>query len=51
MARLAVRVVDSLPERSPIRMAFEIAISAPEIDRPGIYAAMKGAEVWRFSGE
>src|SRR5207249_4234773 len=32
-------------------MAIEIDLSASEIDRPGIYAALKVAEVWRFDGE
>ncbi|MGC8640580.1 MAG: Uma2 family endonuclease [Isosphaeraceae bacterium] len=35
----------------PPDLAIEIDISGPEIDRPGIYAAMKVAEVWRFDGE
>ena len=32
-------------------LAIEIDISPPEIDRPGIYAAMKVGELWRFDGE
>ena len=35
----------------PPDLAIEIDISPPEIDRPGIYAAMKVAELWRFDGE
>ena len=31
-------------------LAIEVNISPPEIDRPGIYAALKVAEVWRFDG-
>jgi Uma2 family endonuclease len=31
-------------------LAIEVDISPPEIDRPGIYAALKVAEVWRFDG-
>ena len=34
----------------PPDLAIAIDISPPEIDRPGIYAAMKVAEVWRFDG-
>ena len=32
-------------------LAIEVDISSPEIDRPGIYAALKVAEVWRFDGD
>jgi Putative restriction endonuclease len=32
-------------------LAIEIDISTSEIDRPGIYAALEVAEVWRFDGE
>ena len=32
-------------------LAIEIDISPPETDRPGIDAALKVAEVWRFDGE
>jgi hypothetical protein len=32
-------------------MAAEIDLSTPEVDRPGIYAALKVAELWRFNGE
>jgi Uma2 family endonuclease len=32
-------------------LAIEIDISPSEIDRPGIYAAIKVPEVWRFDGE
>jgi hypothetical protein len=35
----------------PPDLAIEIDISPPEIDRPGIYSAMKVAELWRFDGE
>ena len=35
----------------PPDLAIEIDISPPEVDRPGIYAAMKVAELWRFDGE
>jgi Uma2 family endonuclease len=31
-------------------MAIEIDLSVPEIDRPGIYAALKVTELWRFDG-
>jgi Uma2 family endonuclease len=34
----------------PPDLAIEIDISPPEVDRPGIYAAMKVAELWRFDG-
>jgi Uma2 family endonuclease len=32
-------------------LAIEVDISPPELDRAGIYAALKVAEVWRFDGE
>jgi Uma2 family endonuclease len=31
-------------------MAIEIDLAAPEVDRPGIYAALQVAELWRFDG-
>jgi Uma2 family endonuclease len=31
-------------------LAVEVDISEPRVDRPGIYAALKVAEVWRFDG-
>jgi Uma2 family endonuclease len=31
-------------------LAIEVDISRPEVDRPGIYAALRVAEVWRFDG-
>ena len=32
-------------------LAVEIDISASQVDRPGIYAALQVSEVWRFDGE
>jgi Uma2 family endonuclease len=32
-------------------LAIEVDISPSKVDRPGIYAAMKVAELWRFDGE
>jgi len=32
-------------------LGIEVDMSPPKIDRPGIYAALKVAEVWRFDGE
>ncbi|MGP0070209.1 MAG: Uma2 family endonuclease [Isosphaeraceae bacterium] len=32
-------------------LAIEVDISRPEVDRPGIYAALGVAEIWRFDGE
>jgi Uma2 family endonuclease len=32
-------------------LAIEVDISAPEVDRAGIYAALKVAELWRFEGD
>ena len=32
-------------------LGIEVDMSPPKIDRPGIYAAFKVAEVWRFDGE
>ena len=31
-------------------LAIEIDLSGPSVDRPGIYAKLKVAEVWRFDG-
>jgi Uma2 family endonuclease len=30
-------------------LAVEVDISPPEVDRPGIYAALEVAEIWRFA--
>jgi Uma2 family endonuclease len=32
-------------------LAIEVDISDPQVDRPGIYAALKVTEIWRFDGE
>jgi Uma2 family endonuclease len=32
-------------------LAIEIDVSSPQVDRPGIYAALRVVEVWRFDGE
>ena len=32
-------------------LGIEVDISPSKIDRPGIYAALRVAEVWRFDGE
>jgi len=32
-------------------LAIEIDLSSPRVDRPGIYAKLRVAEVWRFDGE
>ena len=32
-------------------LGIEVDMSPPKIDRPGIYAALKVAEIWRFDGE
>jgi Uma2 family endonuclease len=32
-------------------LAVEVDITPPKIDRPGIYAALKVADVWRFDGD
>jgi Uma2 family endonuclease len=32
-------------------LAIEIDLSPPEVDRPGIYAALRVPEIWRFNGE
>ena len=32
-------------------LGIEVDMSPPKIDRPGIYAALQVAEVWRFEGE
>ncbi len=35
----------------PPDLAIEIHVSAPQVDRPSIYAALRVVEVWRFDGE
>ena len=32
-------------------LAIEVDISRPQVDRAGIYAALRVAEVWRFNGD
>ena len=32
-------------------LGIEVDMSPPKIDRPGIYAALRVAEIWRFDGE
>ena len=32
-------------------MSIEVDLSSPEIDRPGIYAALRVPELWRFDGQ
>ena len=32
-------------------LAIEIDLSGPKVDRPGIYAKLRVAEIWRFDGE
>ena len=32
-------------------LAIEVDLSPPQIDRAGIYAALKVAEIWRFDGQ
>lgn len=32
-------------------LAVEVDITPPKVDRPGIYAALKVAELWRFDGD
>jgi len=32
-------------------LGIEVDMSPPKIDRPGIYAALKVSEIWRFDGE
>ena len=32
-------------------LAIEIDLSSPQVDRPGIYAKLKVAEIWRFDGK
>jgi hypothetical protein len=59
-------LVDSIPEGTGVRVAFDgtdveimstspehedfVDLSPSELDRPGIYAALEVAEVWRFNG-
>jgi Uma2 family endonuclease len=35
----------------PPDLAIEIDVSSPQVDRPGIYAALRVVEVWRFDGD
>jgi hypothetical protein len=43
------QLVDSIPYPNP-DLGIEVDISPPEIDRPGIYAALRVPEVWRSLG-
>ena len=40
--------IDDYPDPD---LAVEIDISRSQVDRPGIYAALRVPEVWRFDGE
>lgn len=44
----AINVVAAYPNPD---LAIDVDISPSEIDRPGIYAALRIAEVWSFDGE
>ena len=48
--RAAVRTNSTEGFPSP-DLAIEIDISPPKVDRPGIYAALGVAELWRFDGD
>ena len=40
--------IDDYPDPD---LSIEVDISPPQIDRPGIYAALRVAELWRFDGD
>ncbi len=50
-ARSLARKSNSIADYPNPDLAIEIDISPSQIDRPGIYAALRVAELWRFDGE
>src|SRR5205807_4129523 len=49
--RARARKSDDLADYPNPDLAIEIDISPSQIDRPGIYAALRVPEVWRFDGD
>jgi Uma2 family endonuclease len=49
--RARARKSDDIADYLNPDLAIEIDISPSQIDRPGIYAALRVSEVWRFDGE
>ncbi len=49
-AALDQRGSDNIADYPNPDLAIEVDISEPRVDRPGIYAALEVAEVWRFDG-
>ncbi|MFI5458929.1 MAG: Uma2 family endonuclease [Isosphaerales bacterium] len=50
-AQSRARKAKSIADYPNPDLAIEIDISPSQIDRPGIYAALRVAELWRFDGE
>jgi len=48
--RFGCRVSNNIDDYPNPDLAIEVDISPPKIDRPGIYAALRVAELWRFDG-
>jgi Uma2 family endonuclease len=51
VAAARARRSDDVADYPDPDLAVEVDISPPKLDRPGIYAALRVPEVWRFSGE
>jgi Uma2 family endonuclease len=49
-AAASARASDDIADYPNPDLAVEIDISRPQIDRPGIYAALRVSEIWRFDG-
>lgn len=48
-AAAAARGSDDLNNDPNPDLVIEVDISQPKVDRPGMYAALRGPEIWRFS--
>src|SRR5262249_43542930 len=47
-AKATARESEDIADYPNPDLAIEVDISPPKIDRPGIYAALRGPETWRF---
>ena len=50
-AKAKARKTNDVTDYPDPDLAIEVDLSPSELDRPGIYAALKVAEVWRFDGQ
>ncbi len=51
VAEAMARLSDNVAEYPNPDLALEVNISPSKIDRPGIYAALRVAEIWRYDGK